>query len=65
MAEDQIVNNVNAEEQESVNASNDAETATATQNPPAGNGHSPEPQTAHDDFDWTIDKRNVSAYSKE
>jgi small subunit ribosomal protein S1 len=22
-------------------------------------------QTAHDDFDWTIDKRNVAAYSKE
>lgn len=23
------------------------------------------PPTAHDDFDWSIDKRNVSAYSKE
>src|SRR5260221_13065302 len=22
-------------------------------------------QTAHDDFDWTIDKRNVAAYTKE
>ena len=22
-------------------------------------------QTAHDDFDWSIDKRNVAAYTKE
>ena len=22
-------------------------------------------ETAHDDFDWTIDKRNVAAYNKE
>ncbi len=25
----------------------------------------PEPVTAHDDFDWSVDKRNISAYSKE
>ncbi|MFT3705029.1 MAG: hypothetical protein QM802_21865 [Agriterribacter sp.] len=24
-----------------------------------------EPVTAHDDFDWSIDKRNVSSYSKD
>jgi small subunit ribosomal protein S1 len=30
---------------------------TATTNVPV--------QTAHDDFDWTIDKRNVAAYNKE
>ncbi len=35
---------------------------TATTKAPA---FVPAPQTAHDDFDWSIDKRNVSSYSKE
>lgn len=67
MSDDQIVNQVNADEQEPVSSQqNESETATATQNPPAEeNGHAQEPQTAHDDFDWSIDKRNVSSYSKE
>ncbi|MBE7172175.1 MAG: 30S ribosomal protein S1 [Williamsia sp.] len=38
------------------------EEATATQNPPVAEQAAP---SAHDDFDWSIDKRNVSAYSKE
>ena len=43
--------------------------AAATSNAPAANGngngkHWPAP-TPHDDFDWTIDKRNVAAYTKE
>jgi small subunit ribosomal protein S1 len=25
----------------------------------------PQPQTPHDDFDWSVDKRNVTSYSKE
>jgi small subunit ribosomal protein S1 len=52
MSENNIVNS-NAEVQEQ------AATAEATATPK-------EPvQTAHDDFDWTIDKRNVAAYSKD
>jgi small subunit ribosomal protein S1 len=67
MSENNIVN-PNAESQEP-SAEQPAE-ATATQNPPVeaaaetksnGNGHT---QTAHDDFDWTIDKRNVAAYTQ-
>jgi small subunit ribosomal protein S1 len=52
MTENNIVNS-NAEVEESAA---DAAT-TATTNAPA--------QTAHDDFDWTIDKRNVAAYNKD
>jgi small subunit ribosomal protein S1 len=54
MEENQIVN-PNAEEQELVAAP--AETATAITNEPV--------QTAHDDFDWSVDKRNVSSYSAD
>ena len=25
----------------------------------------PQVQSAHDDFDWSVDKRNVASYSKE
>ena len=59
MTENNIVNlpaeeaGSNAEVKESAA---DAAT-TATTNTPA--------QTAHDDFDWTIDKRNVAAYNKD
>jgi small subunit ribosomal protein S1 len=63
MEENQIVNS-NAEGQESAPTT---EATTATTNTPAENGngkHFP-PPTAHDDFDWTIDKRNVAAYNKE
>ena len=63
MEENQIVN-PNAEGQESATA---MEATTATTNAPAANGkgHHFPPPTAHDDFDWTIDKRNVAAYNKE
>ncbi len=63
MEENQIINS-NAEGQE---PTADTAVATATTNAPAANGkanHFP-PPTAHDDFDWTIDKRNVAAYKKE
>jgi small subunit ribosomal protein S1 len=62
MEENQIVNS-NAEGQESATA---MEATTATTNAPAANGKGNfPPPTAHDDFDWTIDKRNVAAYKKE
>ena len=63
MEENQIVN-PNAEGQESATAT---EATTATTNAPAvnGNGKQYPAPTAHDDFDWTIDKRNVAAYNKE
>ena len=46
---------LNAEEQEPIAAG--AAEATATKNEPV--------QTAHDDFDWSRDKRNVVSYSSE
>jgi len=57
MSENQIINE-NAEQQE-----NGAEQAssTATTKAPAPTQF----DTAHDDFDWSIDKRNVSSYTQE
>jgi small subunit ribosomal protein S1 len=62
MEENQIVN-PNAEGQEQA-AAQPAEGATATTNVPV---QEPVAETvaAHDDFDWSIDKRNVASYSKE
>ena len=51
-----IIKQLNADEQEPI-ASNEAEAAATTNAPVA--------QTAHDDFDWSRDKRNVATYSKE
>ena len=62
MEENQIVN-PNAEGQEQA-AAPVAEAATATTNEPVQERVA-EPVTAHDDFDWSIDKRNVASYSKE
>jgi small subunit ribosomal protein S1 len=53
MSENEIIHQ-NADQQEQ------AEAATATTNEPAA-----PVQTAHDDFDWSVDKRNVAIYSKE
>ena len=53
-----IVKQLNADAQESTAA--DTAEVTATTKAPA-----PVIATAHDDFDWRIDKRNVSSYSKE
>ncbi|MBI1343705.1 MAG: 30S ribosomal protein S1 [Terrimonas sp.] len=62
MSDNNIVNS-NAESQEQAPAANEAaEAATATKNAPVAE---PVIETAHDDFDWSIDKRNVSAYSEE
>ncbi|HEX4849715.1 MAG TPA: 30S ribosomal protein S1 [Puia sp.] len=63
MAENNIVNlpageaGSNAEVQESTATAE----ATATTNPPVQT----QQESAHDDFDWTIDKRNVAAYNKD
>src|ERR1044071_1691750 len=59
MSENNIVNS-NAESQESAVL----DETTATTNPPVKE-KAPVVETAHDDFDWSIDKRNVAAYSDE
>lgn len=69
MSENNIVNlsagqaDSNAESQETVaeTATTVAETATAKPTAPVATPF----DTAHDDFDWSIDKRNVASYSKD
>jgi small subunit ribosomal protein S1 len=56
MSEETIVNPVNADVQEPA-----VQEATATKKVPVPTQF----DTAHDDFDWSIDKRNVSTYPKE
>ncbi len=56
MSENNIVN-TNAEAQENENVAATAETSTATTNVPV--------QTAHDDFDWNVDRRNVISYTSD
>ena len=58
MSDNNIVNQ-NAETQES-----SIQEATATTNPPVSE-KAPKVESAHDDFDWSIDKRNVATYSSE
>jgi len=55
-----FIKQLNADEQESA-AAETAEAITATTTAPV---ESPA-ETAHDDFDWSIDKRNVTAYNEE
>ncbi len=64
MFEKIIIKHLNADAQESANATETAEATTATTNEPVQEGQ-PEPPPAHDDFDWSIDKRNVTAYSRD
>ncbi len=76
MQENEIIN-PNADAQETAPVAEQAtEATTATTNEPeliaaeqaiAPAQQQPEPkiETAHDDFDWSIDKRNVSTYKKE
>lgn len=56
---DLIVKQLNADAQETAGAN--AEAAAATPKAPVEY----EAPTAHDDFDWSIDKRNVTSYTKE
>jgi len=55
-----FLKHLNADEQESA-AAETAEATTATTNAPV---ESPA-ETAHDHFDWSIDKRNVTVYNEE
>jgi len=62
MFENIIKKQLNADAQETASAganeaAGSAEATTATPKEPV--------QTAHDDFDWSVDKRNVTSYSKE
>src|ERR1700754_76261 len=59
MSENNIVNS-NAESQEPPEEETAPAEATATTKAPPVYV-----QTAHDDFDWSIDKRNVAAYTKD
>ena len=56
MFENIIKKQLNADAPETA-AADTAEATTATPNAPV--------QTAHDDFDWSVDKRNVTSYTKE
>jgi small subunit ribosomal protein S1 len=76
LEENKTVNTQNAEEQEKATATTNepvSETATATPSAEDAGAQAPAPAAeapvsapeAHDDFDWSVDKRNVSAYSEE
>jgi small subunit ribosomal protein S1 len=58
MFENLIKKHLNADEQGNGTATNGVGTSTATKTVPAE-------ETAHDDFDWSVDKRNVISYSKD
>ena len=66
MEENQIVN-PNADGQELAPAASNetAEATTATTNVPVQEPVEERIATAHDDFDWSIDKRNVASYTRE
>jgi small subunit ribosomal protein S1 len=73
MFEKIIIKQLNADGQESAPAAETAEATAATTNSPAEaqagvpqSGTEERPtETAHDDFDWSIDKRNVTVYNAE
>ncbi|HRO71554.1 MAG TPA: 30S ribosomal protein S1, partial [Chitinophagaceae bacterium] len=69
MFENIIKKQLNADAQEHAGADTPAETgtaeaSTATTNEPV-QAHPAPHETAHDDFDWSVDKRNVTSYTKE
>jgi small subunit ribosomal protein S1 len=55
---------LNADAQENGGAETAPEVTTATTNAPVAEAAAPVVETAHDDFDWSIDKRNVSHYAE-
>ncbi len=61
MLETFIRKQLNADAQESAASPVSEEATTATPTAPVA----APVETAHDDFDWSIDKRNVASYSKE
>jgi small subunit ribosomal protein S1 len=60
MFENLIQKHLNADAQENGSADTTAEASTATKTAPVESV-----QTAHDDFDWSVDKRNVTSYTKD
>lgn len=60
MFENSIIKQLNADAQESSSAP--AEEVAATTTTPVEEAVAP---TAHDDFDWSVDKRNIIAYTDE
>jgi len=68
MFENLIIKHLNADEQESAGPAIADEATTATTNepaPPSEQTEVLEKKSAHDDFDWSIDKRNVTSYTKD
>ena len=67
MFENIISKNLNADAQES--AAENSEAATATTTAPVEEAIATKPAyapaTPHDDFDWSVDRRNVTSYSAE
>ena len=63
MLENLISKLLNADAQESAGSENKEEATTATTNAPVQNVPV-EPVSAHDDFDWSLDKRNVTVYNQ-
>lgn len=61
MFENKILKNLNADEQESAGTAQAEDVATATTNAPVEGPDA----SAHDDYDWTVDKRNVTSYTEE
>ncbi len=59
MFENIIKKQLNADEQETAGSAATDDVATATTNAPVAAA------TAHDDFDWSVDKRNVISYTSE
>jgi small subunit ribosomal protein S1 len=62
--ENQIINLPDGQEGTNADVQEVALEPAATTNEPVA-AVAEEPETAHDDFDWSIDKRNVSSYTKE
>ena len=60
-----IFKHLNADEQEPMSSSEVEATATTNEPVSAKAEKIPVIETAHDDFDWSRDKRNVVAYSKD
>ena len=56
---------LNAEEQEPKAAENAEATASTNELVQETTTTEATPETAHDDFDWSRDKRNFSAYSQD
>ena len=64
MFENLISKHLNADAQGSA-AAETAEATTATTNEPVQESLATKEATAHDDFDWSIDKRNVTSYTED